>query len=86
VLKTVRGFTKNRLIVLFGCGGDRDRAKRPIMGEVAGRYGDLCIVTSDNPRSEDPMDIMRAIEEGVSRSGCEYMMIESRFEAIKKAL
>jgi len=86
VLKTVRGFTKNRLIVLFGCGGDRDRAKRPIMGEVAGRYSDLCIITSDNPRSEDPIDIMRAIEEGVSRSGCEYMMIEPRYEAIKKAL
>lgn len=86
VLKTVRGFTKNRLIVLFGCGGDRDRAKRPIMGEVAGRYADFCIITSDNPRSEDPIDIMRSIEEGVSRSGCEYAMIESRYEAIKKSL
>ncbi|MGI6150749.1 MAG: UDP-N-acetylmuramoyl-L-alanyl-D-glutamate--2,6-diaminopimelate ligase [Christensenellales bacterium] len=86
VLKTVRGFTKNRLIVLFGCGGDRDRAKRPIMGEVAGRYADFCIITSDNPRSEDPQAIMRSIEEGVARSGCEYVMIESRYEAIKKSL
>ncbi len=84
VLKTVRGFTKKRLIVLFGW-GDRDRAKRPIMGEVAGRYADFCIITSDNPRSEDPEDIMRSIEEGVSRSGCEYAMIESRHEAIKKS-
>jgi len=86
VLKTVRTFTKNRLIVLFGCGGDRDRAKRPIMGEVAGRYADFCIITSDNPRSEDPMAIMKAIEEGVTRSGCEYVMIESRYKAIKKSL
>ena len=86
ILKTVRSFTKNRIITLFGCGGDRDRAKRPIMGEVAGRYSDYCIVTSDNPRSEEPLSIMQAIEEGVSRSGCEYIMIENRKEAIRYAL
>ncbi len=86
ILKTVRCFTANRLIVLFGCGGDRDRAKRPIMGEVAGRYSDFCIVTSDNPRSEEPRSIMLAIEEGVKRSGCDYIMIENRREAIQAAL
>jgi len=86
ILKTVRSFTGNRIIALFGCGGDRDRAKRPIMGEIAGRYSDYCIITSDNPRSEDPTAIMKAIEEGVAKSGCEYRMIESRREAIWQAL
>ena len=55
VLKTVREFAKKRVICVFGCGGDRDRAKRPIMGEIAGRYSELAVVTSDNPRTEEPM-------------------------------
>ena len=86
VLKTVRGFAAGRVVTLFGCGGDRDHAKRPIMGEVAGRYSDFLIVTSDNPRSEDPMAIIRDIEEGVKKSGCEHVIIENRREAIRYAL
>jgi UDP-N-acetylmuramoyl-L-alanyl-D-glutamate--2,6-diaminopimelate ligase len=86
VLKTVRGFAKSRVITVFGCGGDRDRAKRPIMGEIAGRYSDRLVVTSDNPRSEDPFTIIDAIEEGVKKSGCAYVKIEQRREAIRYAL
>jgi UDP-N-acetylmuramoyl-L-alanyl-D-glutamate--2,6-diaminopimelate ligase len=86
VLKTVRGFAKGRIITVFGCGGDRDRAKRPIMGEIAGRYSDRLVVTSDNPRTEDPFKILEAIEEGVKKSGCAYVTIEQRREAIRHAL
>jgi len=86
VLKTVREFAKRRVICVFGCGGDRDRAKRPIMGEIAGRYSELAIVTSDNPRSEDPMAIIASIEDGVKRSGAKYVIIENRREAIDYAL
>lgn len=86
VLKTVRGFAKGRIITVFGCGGDRDRAKRPIMGEIAGRYSDRLVVTSDNPRTEDPFQILAAIEEGVKKSGCAYITIEQRREAILHAL
>lgn len=64
VLKTARSFTKNRLIVLFGCGGDRDRTKRPIMGRIAVNEGDLIYITSDNPRNEEPTAILREIEKG----------------------
>lgn len=59
VLETARGFTRRRLISVFGCGGDRDHGKRPIMGEIGGRYSDHVILTSDNPRTEDPMDILK---------------------------
>jgi len=86
ILKTVRGFAKGRIITVFGCGGDRDRAKRPIMGEIAGRYSDRLVVTSDNPRTEDPYAILAAIEEGVKKSGCAYVVIEQRREAILHAL
>ncbi|MDL2217856.1 UDP-N-acetylmuramoyl-L-alanyl-D-glutamate--2,6-diaminopimelate ligase [Christensenellaceae bacterium OttesenSCG-928-M15] len=86
VLKTVKGFAKGRIITVFGCGGDRDRAKRPIMGEVAGRYSDQLVVTSDNPRTEDPYEILEAIEEGVKKSGCAFITIEQRKEAIRHAL
>ena len=86
VLKTVRGFAPGRIITLFGCGGDRDMAKRPIMGEVAGRYSDYLIVTSDNPRGEEPMDIIQSILVGVVKSGCDYTVIENRREAITFAL
>ena len=86
ILKTVHTFSKGRIITVFGCGGDRDRAKRPIMGEAAGRFSDLLIVTSDNPRTEDPFDIIASIEEGVKRSGCAYKIIENRREAIRYAL
>ncbi|HZJ57378.1 MAG TPA: UDP-N-acetylmuramoyl-L-alanyl-D-glutamate--2,6-diaminopimelate ligase [Clostridia bacterium] len=86
ILQTADGFAKGRVITLFGCGGDRDHGKRPIMGEVAGRYSDYCIITSDNPRSEDPMDIIMDIEPGVRKTSCPYTIIENRREAIEYAL
>ena len=86
VLKTVRAFTKGRLITLVGCGGDRDHGKRPIMGEIAGRMSDFSVLTSDNPRTEDPNVILSAIEEGIRHTDGEYTVIENRREAIRYAL
>ncbi len=86
ILTTVREFTRGRVICVFGCGGDRDKLKRPIMGEISGRLSDVSILTSDNPRSEDPYQILSDIEEGIVRSGGEYIKIENRREAIRKAL
>ncbi len=86
ILETVRGFTRGRLIALFGCGGDRDEGKRPMMGEIGGQLADFCILTSDNPRSEDPMAILEAIEEGIKPTGRPYTVIENRREAIRHAL
>ncbi len=86
ILRAVRGTTRGRMIALFGCGGDRDRGKREVMGEIAGRLADMCILTSDNPRNEDPFDILKQIEEGIRGTGCEYIVIENRREAIGRAL
>ena len=86
ILKAVRETTRGRMIALFGCGGNRDAAKRPIMGEIAGELADFCILTSDNPRNEDPMDILDKIEEGIRHTGCQYVVIENRREAIRYAL
>ncbi|AKL95630.1 UDP-N-acetylmuramoyl-L-alanyl-D-glutamate--2,6-diaminopimelate ligase MurE [Clostridium aceticum] len=86
VLKSVKDFTKNKLITVFGCGGDRDQTKRPVMGEIAGKYSDLTIVTSDNPRTEDPIKILNMIEEGIKNTTGEYHIIEDRREAIRFAL
>ena len=86
VLKTVRSTGKGRVVALFGCGGNRDTAKRPIMGEIGGRLADMCILTDDNPRMEDPMEILRAIEEGIKPTGCRYVVIQNRREAIRYAL
>lgn len=86
ILKTARGFAKGRVVAVFGCGGDRDATKRPIMGKIAGTLADFCIVTSDNPRSEDPMSIIRMVEEGVKEVTSDYVVIESRYDAIKYAL
>ena len=86
VLKTVREFSRGRVLCVFGCGGDRDRAKRPIMGEVVGRFSEFAIITSDNPRTEEPLAIIESIEEGVKRSGTKYTVIENRKEAIRYAL
>ena len=86
ILKTVREFTKGRVIAVFGCGGDRDHGKRPMMGEIGGRLADLCILTSDNPRTEDPMTILDAIEEGIRPTGKPYTVIENRREAIRHAM
>ena len=86
ILGAIREFIKGRLIVVFGCGGDRDQGKRPMMGEIAGRMADLSILTSDNPRSEDPASILASIEEGIKPTGSSYRVIENRREAIKYAL
>lgn len=86
ILKAVRGTAQKRMIALFGCGGDRDREKRPIMGEIGGKLADYCVLTSDNPRSEDPMAILSQIEAGIQRTQCEYIVIENRREAIRHAL
>lgn len=86
ILMTVREFARGRVIALFGCGGDRDQGKRPIMGEIGGELADFCILTSDNPRSEDPMKILAMIEEGIKPTGKPYIVIENRREAIRYAL
>lgn len=86
LLSSVQEFAVGRVISVFGCGGDRDKLKRPIMGEIGGRYSDLCVVTSDNPRTEDPMSIISSVVEGVEKTGCEYTVIENRREAIRYAL
>jgi UDP-N-acetylmuramoyl-L-alanyl-D-glutamate--2,6-diaminopimelate ligase len=84
VLKTAREITVGRLIVVFGCGGDRDRTKRPLMGAVVARESDYAIVTSDNPRSEDPMTIIKEIEEGMKAG--HYRIEVDRRQAIRAAL
>ena len=86
ILHTVREFCRGRIILVFGCGGDRDKGKRPMMGEIAGKLADYSILTSDNPRFEDPMDILAAIEKGIEPTGAKYEVIESRREAIRQAM
>ena len=86
ILRTVREFCRGRLILVFGCGGDRDKGKRPMMGEIAGRLADYSILTSDNPRNEDPMVILGAIEQGIIPTGAKYEVIENRREAIRQAM
>lgn len=86
ILKTARAFTKGRVITLFGCGGDRDPGKRPVMGEIAAIYSDICIVTSDNPRSEEPMRIIEDILPGVRKVNSSYTVVENRRNAIETAL
>src|SRR5690606_32906895 len=82
VLRALRPHASGRLIVVFGAGGDRDRAKRPLMGEIAGRLADVAIVTDDNPRSEDPAEIRRAV-----MSGCpEAQEVGDRRRAIHLAV
>ena len=83
-LRTARGFTRGKLIVVFGAGGDRDKGKRPLMGEIAERGGDCAIVTSDNPRTEDPDAIIDDIEAGMKLSNHER--VTDRLTAIKRAL
>jgi UDP-N-acetylmuramoyl-L-alanyl-D-glutamate--2,6-diaminopimelate ligase len=86
VLRAARPLARGRVIVAFGCGGDRDRGKRPLMGEAATRLGDLTIVTSDNPRSEDPEGIMAEIEPGARAGGGAYVLEPDRRVAIRLAI
>ncbi|MEK3889871.1 UDP-N-acetylmuramoyl-L-alanyl-D-glutamate--2,6-diaminopimelate ligase [Bacillus sp. FSL K6-3431] len=87
VLKSIKDFSNGKIITIFGCGGDRDTAKRPIMGDIASRYSDIVFVTSDNPRSEDPIKIMNDIEKGIRKStSFQYELLVNREEAIYKAI
>jgi UDP-N-acetylmuramoyl-L-alanyl-D-glutamate--2,6-diaminopimelate ligase len=86
VLETAREVTKGRVLTLFGCGGDRDRTKRAPMGEAAGSGSDFVILTSDNPRSEDPAQILADAEAGIAGTGCPYEVIADRREAIFRAI
>ena len=86
VLKTLRPVTRGRLMVLFGCGGDRDRLKRPIMGAIAADNADYVIITSDNPRTEDPMEIINEIIPGLKNKRTPYKVICDRREAIGWAI
>jgi UDP-N-acetylmuramoyl-L-alanyl-D-glutamate--2,6-diaminopimelate ligase len=86
LLETARPLADGRVITVFGCGGERDRTKRPLMGAVAARLSDLVILTSDNPRSEDPMAIIEEIKRGVSPSATAHLVLENRGKAIEKAV
>lgn len=86
IISTVQEFAEGDVITLFGCGGDRDNSKRAIMGEIAGRMSDFSIITSDNPRTEDPVAIINQIEEGMKRTDGKYTVIVDRREAIGCAL
>lgn len=86
ILSSVKIYTKGRVISVFGCGGDRDKNKRPMMGEVSGRVADYTIITSDNPRTEDPETIVKEVEEGIKKTNGKYECIVDRVEAIKKAI
>ena len=86
VLKAARVFTKNRVLIVFGCGGDRDRTKRPIMGKLAGELADYIVLTSDNPRTEEPESIIDMIEPGLKGTGKPYVRNADRFEAIGIAI
>ena len=86
ILTTVRDFTRERVICLFGCGGDRDRTKRPMMGAIAAALSDFVVVTSDNPRTEEPEAIIDDILEGMQEGGAPYAVEPDRRAAIRYAL
>ncbi len=86
ILKATKSYTKGKVICVFGCGGDRDTGKRPIMGEISGMNADYTIITSDNPRTEDPEKIVEQIEEGIKKTNGKYEVVVDRIEAIKKAI
>ncbi|MDR3091634.1 MAG: UDP-N-acetylmuramoyl-L-alanyl-D-glutamate--2,6-diaminopimelate ligase [Clostridiales bacterium] len=86
LLESAADFTEGRVISVFGCGGDRDRGKRPIMGEIAGRLSGYCVITSDNPRSEPPEAIIGEIEAGLKKTGCPYEKQPDRRAAIETAV
>lgn len=88
VLSAARAMSSGRVIVVFGCGGDRDRSKRSLMGETAGDLADLAVATSDNPRTEDPTEILMQVEAGLAKAArpVEYQVIEDRRDAIQAAI
>jgi UDP-N-acetylmuramoyl-L-alanyl-D-glutamate--2,6-diaminopimelate ligase len=86
VIAVARGLNPNRVITLFGCGGDRDRTKRPLMGQAAAQGSDLVVLTSDNPRSEDPLAIMNDALVGIRRTDVPHIIEPDREAAIRRAL
>ncbi len=87
LLSAVRSFTKGKIVTVFGCGGNRDKEKRPLMGRVASENSDVIIITSDNPRFEKPIDVIRMIEKGIKgKEGVDYFIEEEREAAIRLAL
>ncbi len=86
ILSAVKSYTRGKVISVFGCGGDRDKAKRPIMGQISANIADFTIITSDNPRTEDPQTIVDEIEVGAKKSKGKYITIVDRTEAIKYAI
>ncbi len=85
-LKTLKAHAKNRLICLFGCGGNRDKSKRPIMGRISGEIADFTVLTSDNPRFEEPMEILWQTECGIKEKTDAYVLVQERADGIKYAL
>ncbi|MFQ5816337.1 MAG: UDP-N-acetylmuramoyl-L-alanyl-D-glutamate--2,6-diaminopimelate ligase [Terriglobia bacterium] len=85
LLQTARELTRGRVLIVFGCGGDRDRTKRPVMGEIAARHADTVILTTDNPRSEDPVRILNDILVGVQKAGANYEVVTDRAQAFARA-
>lgn len=85
-LQSLKKLCKGKLYCLFGCGGNRDKTKRPVMGKVVASYADFCIITSDNPRYEDPYDIISEIEEGVKPTGRKYVTVSEREVATEYAI
>ncbi len=86
IITTLREYRQNRLISVFGCGGNRSKIRRFEMGEVSGKYSDFTIITSDNPRFEEPEDIMNDIETGMKKTDGKYIKITDRKEAIAYAI
>ena len=86
ILSAVKSYTRGRVISVFGCGGDRDTSKRTIMGEISGRIADYTIITSDNPRTEEPKLIVDEIENGIKKTKGKYEVVVDRIEAIKTAI
>ncbi len=86
ILKAVNEYKKGRIFTVFGCGGDRDSVKRPIMGAIAAKYSDFCVITSDNPRFEEPMDIIDQIAKGLPEGHQQHILMENRYSAIKYAM
>ena len=86
ILQTAREFAEGRIITVFGCGGDRDKTKRPIMADIVGKLSDFAIITSDNPRTENPASILNDVESGMIPTKCPYHKIEDRREAINEAI
>ena len=86
ILNTAKEFTKGNIITIFGCGGDRDATKRPLMGKISQKLSDTCIVTSDNPRTENPKLIIDDILDGLDKENRNYKVIIDRKEAIEEAI